>query len=1103
MHKNTFQSTFPLVAALLLLFCFNRSFAQLPKPVNNSIDVILQSINMMDSGKYNEAITKLTTISPNDSNYALSLTEQSTIHQINGEDSIAIALCNTAIAEHTAYEVSLYKIKTMSMINLSQYKAVIALLKDTILVKYPNIYYLNDVLGLAYYKDHQFDKAIETYQKSIALNLTDATAHYYLGRACIEQGRLTPALLALNFYLLIEPGRKKTLGTVQLIDKIESNDYEYDKHYIADPSTYHDDVFADIDALIKSQVALKKDYKTKLKVTYNVVKQLQLLLEKLEYTPNSQNYWMDTYVPFFVDLYKHDYYEPYAYSMLQTVNDEGLQKDISKNKKKIDEFSKWADDKLTAMQKTKQITIDGQPTTVTCYYTNNGLLDSQGKEINGKKTGQWKEYNHTNGTLFGIGGYNTNGNKNGEWRYYYYNSQLEEIVNYTDGKREGIIKTWYLSGARKGVYDMKNDKLNGESTSYSINDKPSYTTFYKDDNLITSYTGFYPDSIIKAFHVYNNDGKRDGEQKDFYTSGILKTLSYYKNGKKDGKWLDYWGSGKIKDEGYYSNDKATGKWKFYYVNGVLQDSGNYVNDETDGLWKYYSYQGQLTGETEYKDGKADGDAVSYDDGKKFEEQLDKSDAIIHLKYFDKTGKQTFDTNYSGKKDSIKFYFSNGVLKGRGKTVNGKRTGFWRFYTKNGTLDETCNYKDGSLEGLFCIYYENGNLKDSLLYTDGKRNGYYIKYHINGKKELEGWYIDDNKEGTWINYAWGGMKSAEHFYHYGTEQGQTVYYDVNEKIAETDLFKAGYIDNVRIYDTTGTKVYFSYDSKYGNGYFHLPWVNNKKRVERQYIAGSHEGMQRTYYFNDSIASEVNYINGYREGLNKEYYSGGKMQSQTNYFLGSRTGEGKWYYTNGKLETDCSYLDGDLDGSYKQYHDNGSLAYSGEYVNGNSEGEFRFYGRDSSCYLIQYYKEGKVIGYSYLGKDGQPVTMIPLEKGSGHVICYFPNGKKSFECTFTNGLLNGKRISYYPDGSISYEQNLEWNNDEGIEKYYYRNGKFSSEENYVGDDKDGISKFYYDTGKLRCTETWKAGKQHGKTVYYDKNGKITKTIIYYNGVVIAQS
>ena len=281
----------------------------------NSLDSITLGILYADTGAYAKAIALYETIPPGDTNYTLALLEDAVAKESSGQDSAAIILCRKGLKLDSSYTNDFY-----------------------------------NLLATTYIDESHYTDAITTFQKSLDLDKYDPMSHYYLGRCCLEQGRLIPALLSLQFYLVLQPQKSHSYSVVQLIEQVTSNKYQYDKAYSVDPSVYHDSAFIELDLMIRSRIATNKQYKAATSINYNFVKQLQLFFEELKYVPSTENYWMENYVPFFTKLEQKNYLEAYLYFILSSVNDPNLQKDFIKNQKEIKRFAKWADGLFYAEQ---------------------------------------------------------------------------------------------------------------------------------------------------------------------------------------------------------------------------------------------------------------------------------------------------------------------------------------------------------------------------------------------------------------------------------------------------------------------------------------------------------------------------------------------------------------------------------------------------------------------------------------------------------------------------------------------------------------------------------------------------------------------------------
>lgn len=72
----------------------------------------------------------------------------------------------------------------------------------------------------------------------------------------------------------------------------------------------------------------------------------------------------------------------------------------------------------------------------------------------------------------------------------------------------------------------------------------------------------------------------------------------------------------------------------------------------------------------------------------------------------------------------------------------------------------------------------------------------------------------------------------------------------------------------------------------------------------------------------------------------------------------------YWDNGKLKSELRYVDGKLDGSFKQWYDNGQVFQDGQYANGMMDGSWLiFYPNGQLAAKAQYEKgTGKQICYN---------------------------------------------------------------------------------------------------------------------------------------------
>jgi antitoxin component YwqK of YwqJK toxin-antitoxin module len=1087
-----------------LVFISINASGQKNVPLVNSLDLIKQGLELADSGAYDKANALYEQVSRNDTNYAAALFEEAVSCVSSNKDSLALIICQKGLDLHGEYQPDFYKLMGGALIDMDKYDDAINIIHKALL-RFPNVYLLHFTMGLAQYKAKNYDSAVASFERSLSLNTFHASSHYYLGKCCLEQGRIIPAMLSLQFCLVLEPLTTRSFAIVQVLEKVMENKYEFNKATKVPVSKYNDGIFSDIDLLVQSQAALNKGYKAKTKINYNVVKQCQLICEKISYTPNSNNFWMDTYATFFAELQQKDYFEPYAYYIMQSVNDGDLQKDIKKEKKKINEFTDWADKKIIAMRRIRNITINGKPTALTYYYYNNHLPQAIGLEnAKGTQTGLWTVYHENDGTVAASGSFNEDGKRIGMWQWYYPDSTLKEHTNYINGKREGLSETWYENGAKKASYLFKNDSLNGEATLYNSSGIIKNHGIYKADKASGDFNFYYPNGKLHFVVNYGEKGI-EGEQKEYYVTGKLKIFTTFVDDKKTGLLKEWWPTGKLEEEGEYKDDKVTGHWKFYYADGSLQRESNYSESKLLGAYTTYFRNGKKKEEASYdNDGKLDGADTQYDDDGIKYIQLDyKKDICQHFKYFDKSGKVFAEGAISGKKLPYQSFYADGVKYCEGDLLDNKREGVWKFYSRLGSPTLKENYSDGALEGTKIDYYLNGNIKDSVNYYNDEKEGHYMSFWENGTPKSEGWYIAGEQQGEWYFYNIRGGVSSHEFYVNGDVHGYSDFYNPNGRIKEEDHNLPDYFDKDWVYDSTGKNIMYKYISDKGNGHYVLPYPNGQTRIERTYVAGSTEGPQKVYYYDGKLWAEGDFQLDKKQGAYKTYYPNGNLESVYNYEQGDLSGPAELYYESGKLKERYGYLSDDWEGPFKEYYEKGNVHNEGYTEEGSIEGETKHYSPDSLLSLVIRYKDNIITGYSYEGKDGKLVPFVPIDKGKGEIKAFYANGNKSLECTYQNNSLQGKRTEYFSNGTISEEENYDFGNLTGGQKYYYPNGKLKAEENYYMGEKDGKSSYYNENAKLEREENWVLGLRQGTFSYYDNAGKLLKTVQYYNNDEVSEA
>lgn len=174
---------------------------------------------------------------------------------------------------------------------------------------------------------------------------------------------------------------------------------------------------------------------------------------------------------------------------------------------------------------------------------------------------------------------------NGYYKSYDKYGYLLVHRNYINNVQNGKSTTYYGAaeasmsyggekslGKVSGVYNYKNDKLDGLQTIYNYSEKGVRYLHKKEiykSGILINYVEFFPNNqkkkIIKAGTCY-----------EYYENGV-KSAEYTanENGQLKGKYTGWYNSGKLEITGDFLNDKKNGEWIEYNEDGSIKNKENY------------------------------------------------------------------------------------------------------------------------------------------------------------------------------------------------------------------------------------------------------------------------------------------------------------------------------------------------------------------------------------------------------------------------------------------------------------------------------------------------------------------------------------------------
>ena len=242
---------------------------------------------------------------------------------------------------------------------------------------------------------------------------------------------------------------------------------------------------------------------------------------------------------------------------------------------------------------------------------------------------------------------------NGKYIEYYKNGQIKVQGNNKEGKRDGEFKAFLRNGKSAGSVIYKDGKIIKSTLVNSMKDNASFSLVTDINYNLNSHeivTDEFPNQLLKQYFIFNKNGLLDGESREYYEEGDIKSVSLFKNNVADGIFISYYQNGNIKEKHTYKNGNEEGEGLFYYENAKLEEKYFMKNGKLDGEAFAYYPSGKLLQKRKFINGKAEGELVEY--------------------------------------------YENGVVKEKAYFINDKQEKEHFFYDEKGKLIKTEIYKNG-------------------------------------------------------------------------------------------------------------------------------------------------------------------------------------------------------------------------------------------------------------------------------------------------------------------------------------------------------------------------------------------------------------------------
>ena len=1085
----------------LLPFIYQPVVAQhLPVLVNSST-ILEDAGKLNDDGKHKEALALFTKVSKSDTNYQAILYEMSYTAFQDSQFDVAEQYARQGMELFPENTYKWYRLLGNCYIYQEKYKQAISFFDSGLnLDTYSYLGWYNK--GVCLYNLDSLETAKRCFQKAVLLNPYHTSSHYFLGAICTKQGKISEAFLSFVTSLLINPNNRFLNNTISYLNALSKVTDEI-SGYAANAVTTDNDNFELLQEILLNKISLDEKYKLQTDLDDPITRQLQVLLEKLDYNEADKGFWMQYYVPFYTNTYKNGQFNAFVNYIFSGLNIKSVKNFNEKNKKEVDDFTSTAVNYLNLIRRTEAVNYADRTFANYKYYYGDETLGGKGKWTNNGTDdifqGSWEFY-YNNGKIKSKGVFNNDGSKEGNWQYYYDNGVLKEKEAYKADSIEGVSEDWFSNGIKSEESIYKNGKLNGLSAVYFYNGLPKSIEHYANDLKLGEAKNYTYDGFLNYTSNYKNN-ELDGEVKLYYKDGTIKSAKIFVNGELNGQFKHYSEKGVLDQEGNYINGKETGEWKEYYDSTKVKAVYTYVDGELDGAYKTYYENGKLNTSTNYTNGKINGKHEYFDeDGIKSNEITYEKGKLKEAVFFDKTGKIISSSTTRKGAAYITFYDASGNKTSEGNyNKDGYNDGKYFEYYKSGKIKNSLSYNNGMRDGERILFYPDSTISEKLNFTNDNENGLLTSYYPNGSLKYAGNYVDGDKQGEQQHYNMFNTMVSSANYLNDEPDGYYTTYAPNGKILYEDRYKTGWLTIAKQFDSTG-KLISENNLQNGNCEFVYKYPNGNTYIKVPYKNYLMHGKYESFYFDGKPMIVLFYQHNQEDSISRRYFYNGKLAEEGNYKIGNKVGTWKYYYSSGKLHFSDEYDNGKLNGVEVSYNQDGTKYMESHFSNDELDGVRTIYGADNEVAVELTYHNGILVSYSYEGKDGKPGAPVMIKDGTGLITAYYKNGIKSAEINYEESLVNGIRKIYASNGNLLIDDPRFYNDENGIKKQYSATGQLLTEENYYYGTLHGISKDFYANGNIRDEENWYDGNRNGTSKHYDETGKLTETRFYYYGLLL---
>jgi len=344
------------IIVLILIFplLINIAFGQNREEAEKLVD---QGIAYHDKGDFEGAITYYDKALELDKDNLFALAEKAiSLVSLNKYEDVVV-VCKKAIELHPNES-------NLKIVYVAYGNALDALKKtdksievyDEGIKIFPEFHHLYFNKGITLSSVKRNEEALQCFQQSVTINPNHASSHNAIARILYMEGENIPSLLAFCRFLILEPQSSRSLGNLELLQKILKGGVEQKGENnitmnisskllesAAADGKAKENSFGSVELILNMASALDYDKENSNKTDVeNFIRKVEAVCTSVEEMRNDNfGFYWQYYVPYFIELNKKGLIEPLAYIAFASSEKDNVMEWLKSQQSVINEFYDW------------------------------------------------------------------------------------------------------------------------------------------------------------------------------------------------------------------------------------------------------------------------------------------------------------------------------------------------------------------------------------------------------------------------------------------------------------------------------------------------------------------------------------------------------------------------------------------------------------------------------------------------------------------------------------------------------------------------------------------------------------------------------------------